>query len=259
MVLDVSDAELGRGDPGRALHGPGLDAALPHCGRSGGRGRQLPLPRGHGGARIRHALRGRCRGLHEPDPDWRAPARDGARGLVQIIEEAPAVRAAVAVASPRRRLPEHPRPRGALRVSTLWPAAHRPARPPGATRRLEPGRGSHRGLLGPAYRSAFAWGAASLVAWYLAAFALRHLFVRRMPRLPLPHHDGPYPRRQRRRATPYDADPLRAVSRATCPTRALRLACHRRHRGAPACCFSQAAPSDAHSLLNSIRGGAAQR
>jgi hypothetical protein len=41
-------------------------------------------------------------------------------------------------------------------------------------------------LLGPGYRSALAWGAASLVAWYLAAFALRHLLVRRMPRLPLP-------------------------------------------------------------------------
>lgn len=41
-------------------------------------------------------------------------------------------------------------------------------------------------LLGLGYRSAFVWGAASLVAWYLAAFALRHLFVRRMPRLPLP-------------------------------------------------------------------------
>lgn len=41
-------------------------------------------------------------------------------------------------------------------------------------------------FLGPAYRRAFAWGLASLVAWYLAAFALRHLLVRRMPRLPLP-------------------------------------------------------------------------
>jgi hypothetical protein len=41
-------------------------------------------------------------------------------------------------------------------------------------------------LLGPDHRRAFAWGLASLVAWYLAAAALRHLLVRPMPRLPLP-------------------------------------------------------------------------
>ena len=36
---------------------------------------------------------------------------------------------------------------------------------------------------GPGFRSAVVLGAASLLVWYLAAFALRHLLVRRMPRL----------------------------------------------------------------------------